>query len=666
MNHIFRKLLLSCATVICTAGFAVAQDLIPDQNQKGKWGYVDADGKKVINYDYNHANAFIDGRALVQKGDKWGYINERGKEVIKIKFSEMGTWNGAYCKVSEGGKVEDGVVTGAKYGYIDRNGEYVLKTEYDEIGPFVNDIAYVKKDNKFGYIDKRFNFVIPCKYSSIGSFNEKGFCWVKDGNNYGVYNIQGDIVIPANYKALGTFNAKLHEANPLLSRMMNDPDIKAKIKEYGKEHASELASAYKANKNPFSFKAGSFDNDALKKYNEGLLNCIKDATDGMLTDEDKMLIYENTPYDIPSYTFISGKNFSQLDMEERNYFVVSNSGMAAGDSPRNYILSCNGDKIGIFSSTGEEVLKIGKFDIAFLPSEGIVPVARYKKEQLQVNYYRVSSDKLLFKDWQEAYAISPFVNGTAVVYKDGMNYLVDRNGKTISDYYAVIMPAVDGVHVMGERNRYGLLDDKGGEILKPSYMLILPKKEGVHCSQKERGGLYGYIDDNGKDVIPAKYEMAKSFKHGVAAVKGKNGWGIIDHETNPIVELKWEDIVSFDSPKQEVAWVKENGQWCCLDIASKSIKFRTDFATVYNFDEKGHAVVCNADGKFGSVNMEGETVIPTAIDDLEKVEECFALMEERGTDRITDTDVYRFNIYNSDKRNKYNLSDKIDSNMWDY
>ena len=69
MNHIFRKMLLSCATVICTAGFAVAQDLIPDQNQKGKWGYVDADGKKVLNYDYNHSNSFIDGRALAQTGD---------------------------------------------------------------------------------------------------------------------------------------------------------------------------------------------------------------------------------------------------------------------------------------------------------------------------------------------------------------------------------------------------------------------------------------------------------------------------------------------------------------------------------------------------------------------------------------------------------------------
>ena len=89
MKNIFHSALLAMA-VLVSVNFSVnAQDLIPDQNAKGKWGYVNSDGLKVINYNYTHASAFRDGRALVQKGGKWGYIDEHGKEVIKIKFTAI-------------------------------------------------------------------------------------------------------------------------------------------------------------------------------------------------------------------------------------------------------------------------------------------------------------------------------------------------------------------------------------------------------------------------------------------------------------------------------------------------------------------------------------------------------------------------------------------------
>ena len=89
MKNIFHSALLAMA-VLVSVNFSVnAQDLIPDQNAKGKWGYVNSDGLKVINYNYTHASAFKDGRALVQKGGKWGYIDEHGKEVIKIKFTAV-------------------------------------------------------------------------------------------------------------------------------------------------------------------------------------------------------------------------------------------------------------------------------------------------------------------------------------------------------------------------------------------------------------------------------------------------------------------------------------------------------------------------------------------------------------------------------------------------
>ena len=97
------KLLLTvAAALLLGAPGLLAQELIPTQNDKGKWGYADEQGNVVIKYDYAEVSAFVDGRAKVKKGDKWGYIDTAGKEVIKIQYSEMGTWENGRCKVAVG------------------------------------------------------------------------------------------------------------------------------------------------------------------------------------------------------------------------------------------------------------------------------------------------------------------------------------------------------------------------------------------------------------------------------------------------------------------------------------------------------------------------------------------------------------------------------------
>lgn len=41
------------------------------------------------------------------------------------------------------------------------------------------------------------------------------------------------------------------------------------------------------------------------------------------------------------------------------------------------------------------------------------------------------------------------------------------------------------------------------------------------------GGKYGYIDKRGKEIAPL-YQEARFFADGLAAVKEKNKWGVID------------------------------------------------------------------------------------------------------------------------------------------
>ena len=41
----------------------------------GKWGFIDADGKVVVDYQYEMAQSFANGMAAVMVGEKWGYID---------------------------------------------------------------------------------------------------------------------------------------------------------------------------------------------------------------------------------------------------------------------------------------------------------------------------------------------------------------------------------------------------------------------------------------------------------------------------------------------------------------------------------------------------------------------------------------------------------------
>ena len=92
----------------------------------GMWGWIDLEGNKVIPPQYVYAMSFIDGRAIVCKGDwsvdgkgrywceneQWGIIDRTGKEIAPCRFDEVycvedtdrylfcheGGWeNGYYC-----------------------------------------------------------------------------------------------------------------------------------------------------------------------------------------------------------------------------------------------------------------------------------------------------------------------------------------------------------------------------------------------------------------------------------------------------------------------------------------------------------------------------------------------------------------------------------------
>ncbi len=82
-----KNLILALFLALAMPVFAQEPDMSLIPYRKGDlWGYAALDKSIVITPEYQEANLFYEGFAVVKKGGKYGYINKAGKVVIPIKF----------------------------------------------------------------------------------------------------------------------------------------------------------------------------------------------------------------------------------------------------------------------------------------------------------------------------------------------------------------------------------------------------------------------------------------------------------------------------------------------------------------------------------------------------------------------------------------------------
>ena len=90
-----------------------------------KWGYMNKEGKLVVDYIYDEAADFSEGLAWVANDEYQGFIDKQGNKVLdgaKYFVADAGMLNYAFhdglaCVV----KMDD--EGSAKYGYINKQGE---------------------------------------------------------------------------------------------------------------------------------------------------------------------------------------------------------------------------------------------------------------------------------------------------------------------------------------------------------------------------------------------------------------------------------------------------------------------------------------------------------------------------------------------------------------
>ena len=196
-----------------------SDELLPFMDAQEYWGFLNRNGKVVIQPTYEGVRPFHEGIALVWTGGYPGYI-DRNETVIwspsvTLDMSEeeltdleidLGYFYEGLARVKDKGR----------FGFIDRTGKYAIKPQFLSAGDFSEGLAWAETAEGIGFIRKDGTFAIKAQYDGVGTFYD-GLAPVEVGGKWRYINEASQMVIKPQFDKTGGFSeglASVGIANP--------------------------------------------------------------------------------------------------------------------------------------------------------------------------------------------------------------------------------------------------------------------------------------------------------------------------------------------------------------------------------------------------------------------------------------------------------------------
>ena len=208
--------------------WAFSEGLALVETADGKYGYIDRNGKFVIEPTFDSGHPFSDGLAWVEEEYRSGYIDKNGKWVIsdstyqaKSSFINgraiVENYAGEEGVIDKTGKfvinpqfsrmLPDGdrfiIKVGDEWGWCDAQGKIVINPQFSAIfftGFGDSDMAPVKIGDEWGYIDRKGKIVINPQFGLATSFIQNKWAWVTKDGKSGLIDRKGNYVVNPQFK----------------------------------------------------------------------------------------------------------------------------------------------------------------------------------------------------------------------------------------------------------------------------------------------------------------------------------------------------------------------------------------------------------------------------------------------------------------------------------
>ena len=552
--------------VLSFVNFCYSQNLTPQQNKKGKWGFVDTDGKFQIKAKYESVEPFSDGLACVSEKGKYGYLNQNGSFSIPATFDMAYSFDDNYAVCSQNGKF--GMIKTDGTQYVDfayssmeksDKGNYYIGTKDGENAAYIISLGPKPCITRYDELTGKHAFVVSDqKINGKYSFY---YCEVKDKGKYGFIDPNGTIVQTPIFLSSPEFNEK---GIAIVKTTEGEGVINTKM-----EHITELSNAYvETVKDGYILYGGS----------EEYFGVI--TKEGKITIEEGMypIIEYLKDYSIIKATFRGSDMLLAMDgsdLVEPCEEIVISDGIASFEN-HGYKQKLNlVDKQRAIILNGKEIWT-SKAAKAITYSKPFISWTDLNDKGHLIN----ESGKPVFEEFDE---VNPTLGGKFYsVKKNGKYAVADVNGKNVSDWVDAVIP-IDGSSVQlvkgnGYNTVCAIMNDKGKMITGYDFSWVYtPNQYGIIPVRLIRGGenralkiigddLYivgdlsegmypitdfktkkmGVMTEQGKILVTPKYDEVGRYRCGMCQVYNVNkGRGFINTAGTLVVPCKYQMVMDF-------------------------------------------------------------------------------------------------------------------------
>ena len=199
--------------------------LLPTISNEGLFGFMDEQGQKIIDNQFESVGEFLEGFSTVVMNDQYGVIDKKGVFRIPCRYNYLSDFqNNAFLAQgdtfftllnSNGDMLLPQKYTelswifmdkllfsqGENFGVMDMQGATVIDTIYDELIAINDFQALVSLNGKVGVINSVGDYLIPPEFDQIEYAN--GLFLVTKAQLKGIWSQNGEPLLPVEYNDIG-------------------------------------------------------------------------------------------------------------------------------------------------------------------------------------------------------------------------------------------------------------------------------------------------------------------------------------------------------------------------------------------------------------------------------------------------------------------------------
>ncbi len=495
------------------------------------FGFLNYCGDETIPCQYEKAEPFNDGKALVKKFD-WYFVDVYGIEsealenITDVKALRLGI---SIAKFKNG-----------KQALIDNTydvSKKPLSDYYDEVTVFNNELFRVRSGKNFGLIKIDGSTKIDAIYDNINSTTEKGkWIIIEQNKKVGLMDTDGNIKVKPSYESI--------------ANMTIDPSVSPNANlGIAKDEAGIRLIDFKDLRTSKTYSSiGDFNKYGLAQIKDGKYI-------GYINPELKVVIE-------PIYSSLG--NFNQYGL-----VAACRAGVNGANNGTN--------KCGYIKFDGSEIVPINFDEVAQFNKFGLVVVKENLKncslpagncradmiydkngnlvigktnEVAPIGIKYITTDTLFNSSFIAIKTFNPQKNGDDMPVEYN---LVERNSlKRITSQSYISIKRYDSnlMFPVLKDGKWGLIDTTGKIVAKPAYKDIMITTEGLY-GVKYDNNKYGFIDKKGKVQIAFDYEEVRPFNNGLSIVsRGQGKLGVINRFNAKIAPCYFAEVNILPATKQ--------------------------------------------------------------------------------------------------------------------